>query len=194
MSRCLTPDEFVDLVDGTLGPDRRAHVTTCATCRRSLADVQEALRMAGTRHVPEPPPAFWPSINARVNAAITDVDVTPGWQTWLRWPVVVPVAGVAVVVVALASAVDRAAPGRPGAPIAAGALATATDADPPDGPLDDDALALVEDLAASLPEGGWDALGITRLPDLDVAAAALSADEQAALAALLQAAVERPKS
>lgn len=194
MSGCLTPDEVIDAVDGTLCSERRAHVSTCAACRRTVGDVRAALAMADPGEVPEPPAAFWPAINARVHAAIAATEPVAGWRAWLRWDVVVPVAGLALVVMALASAVDGAAPGArarvDGVPadLPAGELLSSDTA------LDDDALALVEDLAASLPEGGWDALGVTRLPDLDVAAATLSADEQAALTAILQSAVERPKS
>lgn len=194
MSACLTPAEIVDLVDGTLDAERRAHVASCAACRQSVAVVEEALALAGLPDVPEPPAAFWPSINARVRAAIAVSEVTPAWRAWLHWDVVVPMAGLALLVTALASAVDGAArrTGDMASEAASGIAMRALEGG--DAPLADDALALVEDLAAALPEGGWEALGVVRLPDLDVAAAALSDDEQAALAALLQSAVERPKS
>lgn len=205
MTPCLTPDEFVDLVDGTLAADREAHLATCAACAATATDVREALAAAMSADVPEPSPLFWPSVNARVQAAVAESAVT-GWRAWLRFDVLVPVAGLALVLVAIASAIDAVTPGAsvpsgvemaagPGAPVEpvaevaedpAAALAAA--------PATDDALAMMADLAAALPEGGWDALGMTRLPDLDIAAAALTADERDALAALLQSAVERPKS
>ena len=59
----------------------------------------------------------------------------------------------------------------------------------------DDALALVVDLADTLPDAGLEALALAPLPDLGVAAAgALTEDEQLALERLLRAAVDRPKS
>ncbi len=194
MNRCLSPDEIIDAVDGALGTDRRAHLTTCAACQHAAADVRDALARADLGAVPEPPAAFWPSINARVREAIADDTDARGWRAVWRWEVVVPLAGLTLVVVALASAVDGVVPRTGDLTASDPAALTTGERLPADAALDDDALALVEDLAALLPEGGWDALGVTRLPDLDVAAAALSADEQAALAALLQSAVERPKS
>ncbi len=50
------------------------------------------------------------------------------------------------------------------------------------------------ELAGSLPEGSFDALGVTALPELGEAATSLSADEQRALAALLTSAMDRPSS
>lgn len=204
MSACLTPDEFVDLADGSLSAERRAHLGGCATCRATAAEVAEALHLAAAADVPEPPALFWPSINARVRAAIADDAGARGWRAWFRVDVLLPFAGLALVVMALASAIDAVAPGGgfavgPGAAeLAPGLLGVPTQdtADAPAAPNDDaeDALAMMVDLADSLPDGGWDSLGVTRLPDLDVAVSALNADEQAALAELLHQAVERPKS
>lgn len=204
MTPCLTPDEFVDVVDGTLAAERQAHLDTCAVCAAMANDVREALAAAMSAEVPEPSPLFWSSVNARVQAAVAESAVT-GWRAWLRLDVLVPIAGLALVVVAIASAVDALSPAGMSLPnrgfVVDGPLADGLG----DGVIDepatgppaesaDDALAMMADLASLLPEGGWDALGVTRLPDLDIAAAALTADERDALAALLQSAVERPKS
>lgn len=207
MTPCLTPDEFVDLVDGTLAADREAHLATCASCAATAIDVREALAAAMSADVPEPSPLFWPSVNARVQAAVAESAAT-GWRAWLRLDVLVPMGGLALVVMAMASAIDAVSP--LGRLPAERAMVWIDDGTPPvelpsevsDAPLADaaaqpaadDALAMMADLASALPEGGWDALGVTRLPDLDVAAAALTAEERDALAALLQSAVERPKS
>lgn len=207
MTPCLTPDEFVDLVDGTLAADREAHLATCAACAATATDVREALAAAMSAEVPEPSPLFWPSVNARVQAAVAESGVT-GWRAWLRLDVLVPMAGLALVVMAIASAFDAVSPSASipaedtsvsigdGSPSVEFPAEVADDAlvDPAITPAADDALAMMADLASALPEGGWDALGVTRLPDLDVAAAALTAEERDALAALLQSAVERPKS
>ena len=205
MTPCLTPDEFVDLVDGALAADREAHLATCATCAATATDVREALAAALSADVPEPSPLFWPGVNARVQAAVAESAAT-GWRAWLRLDVLVPIAGLALVVMAIASAIDAVSPAGPGT---SDVTWTITDGarsfEVADGVVDepaaeaavstaDDALAMMADLASTLPEGGWDALGVTRLPDLDIAAAALTADERDALAALLQSAVERPKS
>jgi hypothetical protein len=207
MTPCLTPDEFVDLVDGTLAADRAAHLATCAACTATATDVREALAAAMSAEVPEPSPLFWPSVNARVQAAVTESSPT-GWRAWLRLDVLVPMAGLALVVVAIASAIDAVSPAeqfpadRGMVWIGDGTASMEFASEVADEPLpvpaasavNDDAFAMMADLASALPEGGWDALGVTRLPDLDIAAAALTADERDALAALLQSAVERPKS
>ncbi|MBL8135284.1 MAG: hypothetical protein JNL48_01575 [Acidobacteria bacterium] len=205
MTPCLTPDEFVDLVDGALAADREAHLATCAACAATATDVREVLAAALSADVPEPSPLFWPGVNARVQAAVAASPAT-GWRAWLRLDVLVPIAGLALVVMAIASAIDAVSPAGAGA---SDITWTITDGarsfEVADGVVDepaaeaavstaDDALAMMADLASTLPEGGWDALGVTRLPDLDIAAAALTADERDALAALLQSAVERPKS
>lgn len=200
MTPCLTPDEFVDLVDGTLAADREVHLATCAACAAMATDVRDAFAAAMSADVPEPSPLFWPSVNARVQAAVAESTAT-GWRAWLRLDVLVPIAGLALVVMAIAASIDAVSPTpslRADRRVAAEGRVAEVPEDAVDAgtaaPASDDALAMVADLASSLPEGGWDALGVTRLPDLDVAAAALTEDERVALAALLQSAVERPKS
>lgn len=196
MTPCLAPDEFVDLVDGTLPPERRAHVDACAACRVTADQLREALTAATADDVPEPSALFWSSINARVREGIAGAPAR-GWRTWLRWPVVVSaavaaaaLAGVLVLPRATTTAVPDETTGHSGSvpataePLDSGATSASSDA----------ALALMIELADELPNGGWDALGIATLPELDVAAASLTDDEQRALAALLTAEVSRSKS
>ena len=190
MSACFTPDEFVDLADGLLPAARRAHLHECASCRATADDVCAALALAAEADVPEPPALFWPGINARVRAAIAGSEGRRAWFGWLPWRVWLPIAGLAAVIVVVAATVDGLAPREPAAPPMA-SMAVLDDDLPRD---DDDALALMVDLAASLPGDSWDALGVTRIPDLREAVSALSDDEQDALAELLHEAVERPKS
>jgi hypothetical protein len=194
---CLRPDQIVDVIDGAADRAVAAHLDACGHCRAALAEVREALAAAAGVEVPEPSPFFWPQINARVRSAIDDEarsQAATGWRAWLRWDVVVPLAGLATLVVALTSTIDRApsttpappaetrvAPGDPG--LAAGEAAPG-----------DSALELMLDLMATLPDGDWTTLGVSRLPELGVAAQSLSAEEQQALSAILQAAVERPQS
>jgi hypothetical protein len=202
MTPCLQPEEFVDLVDGTLAPDRRRHVDGCAACQATAREIREALTLAASDDVPEPSALFWPSINARVRAQL-DARPGPAWQRWLRGRWLVPAAALAAMLVALAVSIQRARPDlslplapphvatTPLEPVAVAALDPPPDVDLTTG---DGALALVVDLSRDLPDGGWDTLGISTLPDLAEAAAVLSRDEQEALAALLRSAVDRPKS
>ncbi len=163
--------------------------------------MRATLGAAESADVPEPSPLFWSEVNARVGAAIGDeprADPPASWWAWLRWDIVVPLAGLATVLVALASAVGR-VPITPSAPpladLSMAAHDTALVGAGFDAVTDDGgALELMVDLAATMPGGEWDALGLSVLPDLGVAAQSLSPDEQQALGVLLQAAVERPTS
>jgi hypothetical protein len=197
MTPCLRPDEFIDVLDGSADDAAAAHVATCAHCQATLAEVRVALTAAAEAEVPEPSPLFWAHVNARVRGALDDAghESATGWWAWLRWDVVVPLAGMAMIVVALTSAVGRvpavsgpARPGEAGDQPAEAALAVGERA------ADDGALELMLDLAASVPDSEWDTFGMTTLPDLDVVAQSLSPDEQHALTVLLQAAVDRPQS
>lgn len=191
MTPCLAPDEFVDLADGTLSPARRAHVAQCASCRALAVEMREALALAVSADVPEPSPFFWATLNARVRADIArTAPDAPRW--WWRWNVLAPMAGLVALVVALTSTVERAAPAAPAGPGSSVAPRLDVADDPP--PLTDDALAMMIDLAADLPEGGWDALDVRNLPDIGEAAAVLATDERHALAALLRSVTDRPPS
>ncbi|MGE0813886.1 MAG: hypothetical protein AB7O28_03440 [Vicinamibacterales bacterium] len=190
MTPCLRPDELVDLADGTLAPERRAHAERCPACAARAAEIAAALDLAGDDIVPEPPAGFWASVNAGVAARLDEATGASSWRG-RRWTILVPAAAAAAVLLALglgtkapASSPQEAAPEPP---------ASVTSSAPPadDG---DDALALIGDLTIGLPDAGWAPLNVVRLPDLGTAAALLSSDEQDALAALLRAAVDRPES
>ncbi|MFP5379506.1 MAG: hypothetical protein ACLGHP_07110 [Vicinamibacteria bacterium] len=110
--RHLTPDEFVDLVDGALAADRVAHVEACAVCREEAGTLRAMLAETADVEVPEPTPAEWAGLSARIAAAV-EAEPAPGWGwllAWLRAPVLVPVAGVAALVLALVVSVDRFTP------------------------------------------------------------------------------------
>ncbi len=196
MTPCLRPEELIDALDGCAGPEVEAHVATCRQCHSAVADLRAALAAAESADVPEPSPLFWSQVNARVRAAIGDEAGTgrpASWWAWLRWDVVVPVAGLATVLVALASAVGR-VPAIPDPSAAQPASVVADDSPLVAAAADNGALELMFDLAATMPATEWETLGMSTLPDLGVAAQSLSVDEQRALSALLQAAVERPPS
>ena len=201
MSPCLQPGEIIDYVDGALDAGRASHVASCATCQAAAADVRAALADAAGAEIPEPAPFFWNSINRRVAAAIAEPPpVRHGWRSWLAWDTLLPVAALAALLIALGATIARLpAPTTPTAvavraapPVTETASETAPEAT---SSAADEALALVVDLAGTLPDAGADALALAPLPDLgDVAATALSDDELQALEVILRAAVDRPKS
>jgi hypothetical protein len=192
MSPCLQPEEIVDLVEGRLPEARMAHAADCPACRAAAADLAAAWVDARAADVPEPPPYFWTSINRRVQSAIGE-QPSSGWAAWLGWETVVPLAGMAAILIALGAAIARPPAPAVEPPIAA-SVPEEVAADAAGEPIDD-ALALVVDLADSLPDGDGEALALQPLPDLgEVAAAALTDDELHALEQLLREAVDRPKS
>lgn len=105
----LTPDELIDAVEGTLGPDRQKHLGACEPCRDEAARLTQILLAARGAEIPEPSPLFWDRFSARVRAAVADQDAPTGGVAlrWLRWPVLVPLAGLALLVIALISSVSR---------------------------------------------------------------------------------------
>ena len=102
----LTPEELVDALDGSLGANRRAHLDTCDHCRREAASLHALMGDLRATEVPEPSPLFWDRLSARVHAAIDDEPAaTP--RRWFQWPVLAPVAGLAMLVLALIGALTQ---------------------------------------------------------------------------------------
>ena len=181
----LTPDELIDAVEGLLTPEQQAHLAECPDCRRQVEDLLAVLAEAKQTSVPEPSPLYWNQLSIRVRAAVAADAAASGWRSWLRWQVLLPLGGVAALIIALMTALPR-----PEAIIVA-----------PDAPV------AVE--AAAAPEASGDALELLFGDfDLDAAAEAgviapgvadravldLTADEQAELSRLLQAELARSKS
>lgn len=102
----LTPDELIDVLEDALTPARRAHLDTCDHCQREAAELRAVLGDARASHVPDPSPLFWEHLSARVQAAIGDEMVPPRTTRWFEWPVLAPMAALALLVIALASAVS----------------------------------------------------------------------------------------
>ena len=70
----LTPEEFVDAVDGTLGPlsdDRLRHLKGCVRCRDELTSLGVTLRDTRAADIPEPSPLFWDHLSRRVRERIS---------------------------------------------------------------------------------------------------------------------------
>ncbi|MGE0042978.1 MAG: hypothetical protein AB7H88_09010 [Vicinamibacterales bacterium] len=188
----LTPDEFVDAVEGALAPERQEHLDACHACREETARLAAILREASSADVPEPSPLFWDHFSARVSAAV-EAEAAPssGWlPAWCRLPVLAPVASLALVVMALAVALPAPTPSP------SSLAATAGDPLPFDEALaDDGSWQLVTGVVATV---DWDTVreaGLVPGPAaMDRAVAALSESEQAELVRLLRAEINRPPS
>jgi hypothetical protein len=104
----LTPDELIDAVEETLAPARRAHLTECTRCSVDVTQLSAILRESRAADaVPEPSPLFWDHFQQRVRAAIEAEPAGRRFAHWFQWPVLVPFAGLALLVFALASALPQ---------------------------------------------------------------------------------------
>jgi hypothetical protein len=111
----LTPDELIDAVEGSLAPALQTHLTRCVTCSEEVSRLGTVLGDAKAVDVPEPSPLFWDHFSTRVRAAIEIEDVPErSWvPEWLRWPVLAPLAALALLVMALVVAVPSEREGAP---------------------------------------------------------------------------------
>jgi hypothetical protein len=182
----LTPDELIDAMEGLLPADRQAHLSVCDACRRELAELSSVRGEAKQVSVPEPSPLFWQHFSDRVRTAV-DAEALPagGWPQWLRWPVLAPVAALALLVLALVVAIPRHDPSpSPAARDVAEDLALA-----------DDSWVMVVDLVGDMDWETARAAGVTVEPgDVDRAVMDLSPEEQQELTRLLEAELMRAKS
>src|SRR5438093_1700734 len=146
----LSPEELIDIAEGTRLETSVPHLATCASCREHLVDVREMMSTVDV-DVPEPSPLFWDHLSARVSAAVAAESATAPW--WLgfgrlSWSLA-GIMSVAVVVIAVSltmtSGPQTTAPVVPGvvAPRAAGDAGAVLSTDDP-------SLSLLADLTGSL--------------------------------------------
>src|SRR5882757_4935551 len=120
----LTPEQFVDVADGTAPESSLPHLSGCDACRRQLAEMRASLSemSAGADRVdvPEPSPLFWDHLSSRVREAVAeDAARRPSWlssREWLRQPRVLGMglAGVfAVAIIAILAPREVMAPPAP---------------------------------------------------------------------------------
>src|SRR5258706_3414287 len=97
----LTPEELLDLAEGTRSLTSAPHLTTCETCRHQLDELRDVM---ATVHVdvPEPSPLFWEHLSTRVRDAVAAEAVPARWGFGFgRWSWSLAAAmSVAVVVIA----------------------------------------------------------------------------------------------
>ena len=204
----LTPEEFVDAVDGTLSrlrENRRRHLEGCVSCREEVASLGVVMRDTRALDIPEPSPLFWDHLARRVREGVSrDADAGAvrgtggrGLAAWWRQfaPQLVAVGLAVTVGVAgwgwLRSDGGASTPRGPERPVAAGAadranLAEARGAAPL--MTDEPEWALLLDMvdAVEWTDGDTDLLMLDH-GAIDGVMFQLSADERRALAALLEA-------
>lgn len=181
----LTTDELVDALEGGLAPARQSHLDACQPCQQQLTELSALLGETRKVDMPEPSPLYWQHLSQRVRTAIDAEPLsTGGWGSWLRWPVLAPIAALALIVMALAVALPRQVQMAP----------TVAVNESDEAPLDD-SFAIVADLVGDL---DWDtamSAGLIVEPGAaDQAVLQLTALEQQELTRLLMAELTRAKS
>lgn len=162
--RHLSPEELVDLADGTRAEASVDHLAQCAECREQLADLRATMALAMTADVPEPSPLFWDHLSERVRASVAAEDMRPrpssfflGFRWWSWQRMAVASAAVAGVVVVALGITMRTGPGTGESAGAGQQPSSVTSAASPQDPAatstSDASLALLTDLAGEL---DWD--------------------------------------
>jgi hypothetical protein len=78
----LTPQQFVEALDGTLAPPHLRHLEACETCRQEVSDLRVLMGDVHlTAQAAEPSPLFWDHFSRRVHAA-TSVEPLPHARAW----------------------------------------------------------------------------------------------------------------
>ena len=190
----LSPDQLLDVADGTRVEREFPHLESCAVCARQLGDLRSAINAAAEVQVPEPSPLFWDHLSARIRTAVAEGDRAAkpsAWagRAWWQWATAAAVLGV-VLVITWPGSPRGSAPGGSSAPAAA-----AADPAPLEEvrPFDDDpALTLLADLSSGL---DWDAAFEAGLAPadgtVDSVVFAMSAEERVELHRLLQEALAK---
>ena len=183
----LTPEQFLDVADGTR-PDREfPHLQSCVVCARQLADLRGTIEAAAGATVPEPSPLFWNHLSERVRTAVAEEGRAERTGFWLHgwWRFAAAAVAVAALMLVVAPALRRApSPGANSSSVEPPAELLQTDTVPA---FDEDpALTLLADLSAGL---DWDAVAEAGLVPaegaLDGVVLALSDEERVELHRLL---------
>jgi hypothetical protein len=181
----LTPEELLDLAEGSRPLSSAPHLTACEVCRQQLDELRGVMATLDA-DVPEPSPLFWEHLSTRVREAVA-AESAPA-RSWLgtgRWSWGLAAAmGAVVVVIAVALTL------RTPLPIthAPAAIAEVPGADVGSAPAaDDPSFSLLGDLAGGL---DWDAAaeaGISMAPGaVDTAVHDLNGGERTELQRLLR--------
>jgi hypothetical protein len=193
--RHLSPEELLDLADGTTAEASADHLARCAACRAQLSDLRETMGLALSAGIPEPSPLFWDHLSARVRESIAaDVPARRSVAAFfgferLSWRVMIVAGGAAVVFIVAALVLTmRTAPGSPEQaaiePPAASSAPVVQERDPV---ADDASLALLTELAGDLDwESAADAGMMLTVGAADEAVHELSGAERAELRRLLR--------
>ena len=181
----LTPEELLDLAEGSRPLSSAPHLAACAACRQQLGELRDVMATLDA-DVPEPSPLFWEHFSTRVREAVAaDAAPAPSWFGVGRWSWGLAAAMSVVVVVIAVSLTVRTPPAGTHMPPAV--------AETPSGDagsaaaVDDPSFSLLGDLAGSLDWDGVAEAGISmEVGAADRAARDLNDEERTELQRLLR--------
>ena len=181
----LTPEELLDLAEGSRPLSSAPHLTACEVCRQQLDELRGVMATLDA-DVPEPSPLFWEHFSTRVREAVAAESAPARSRSSAgRWSWGLAAAmSVVVVAIAVALTVRTPPPITPAPP----AIAEVPGGDVGSAPaVDDPSFSLLGDLAGGL---DWDAAaeaGISMAPDtVDTAVHDLNDGERTELQRLLR--------
>jgi hypothetical protein len=186
---------LIDATDGTLTADRQRHVERCDACRQEVSTLAAVLHEAGSAPVPEPSPLFWEHFSVRVRDAVrAEESRKRRWSDWLRWPTLVPVGGLAAIVVAMVASIPGGVavvePGSTATP-----LTSAPGAPPEPASSADLEWSALAELVGPLEWDTAGAAGLTLAPgDVELGVLELTEDERQELSRLIAGELARVKS
>jgi hypothetical protein len=183
----LTPEELLDLAEGTRSGVSKPHLATCEACCQQLEELRKVMASLEV-DVPEPSPLFWDHLSARVRDAVAaDTSRARSWFGLGRWSWGAAAVMGAVVVVVAVSVSLRTPPTGVTQPKAVDETSADVGSS---APADDPSFILLGDLAGSL---DWDSAadaGITMdVGAADHAVAELTQSERTELQRLLREAI-----
>ena len=183
----LSPNELIDLAEGTRPESATSHLQSCEVCRHRLAELRASMAAAVEVDVPEPSPLFWEQLSARVREAVAAEETPRAAAGWWKLS-----AGALAAVAALALAVYLTLP-RATAPATSPFDAAESLALQPFGSPDEPSLALVADLTAQMDSDMATETGLTNhVGSVDEAVSSLTDDERRELQLLLTEALAKP--
>lgn len=188
--RHLNEEELIDLAEGAqTESSAAAHVASCESCRRQLADLRAMIAAATDVDVPEPSPLFWDHLSARVREAVANGESSAS-NSWaarvMSWRLLLPVGALAAVALAAVIALGT---GGPQPVSTGGSTPVVAEAATGSGAAvaEDPSLNLIADLASDL---DWDAAaeaGLTAVGGtVDRAVLELTPEERVELRRLLK--------
>ena len=187
----LTPDQLLDVAEGTRALDEFPHVRACAACDRQLQALVAAISAAAAVEVPEPSPLFWDHLSARIGERLASERAKVRWWGWWMpahsWQLVAGATFVLAVALAVAIGFRQDPPPDATVPVALSAVEPGV-ADEAFQAFDDDpALTLISELTADMDWESASEAGLVPPPGaVDRAVFALTVDERRELQRILQ--------